>query len=146
MTREQMELLPVNTLRTICGERVTVAMEKLGALHLVAVTHGDYTTARDADVALRILWSEIESNPLVPGAVVWLEAPLMGVGGFVTSARTGANFIIEPGTTLEETLAALEEHLDADTLAALARSTGAAKSRRTTSLFPLCEAHPALAD
>jgi hypothetical protein len=70
----------------------------------------------------------------------------MGVGGFVTSARTGANFVIEPGTTLEETLAALDGHLDADTLVALARSTGAAKSRRTTSLFPLCEAHPALAD
>jgi hypothetical protein len=73
MTREQMELLPLDTLRAICGERVTTVMEKLGALHLVAVTHGDYTTARDADEALRILWSEIDSTPQGPGGVVWLD-------------------------------------------------------------------------
>jgi hypothetical protein len=73
---------------------------------------------------------------------------MRGIGGFVASARSGKEIWIEPGTTLEETMAALEGHLDADTLRSLARSSGVAKSRpaETNSPFPLCEAHPALAD
>jgi hypothetical protein len=73
---------------------------------------------------------------------------MRGVGGFVASARSGKEFWIEPGTTLDETMAALDGHLDAETLRSLARSSGVAKARRaeTTSPFSLCEAHPALAD
>jgi hypothetical protein len=56
----------------------------------------------------------------------------VGLGGFVASVRSGQleGAYIEPGTPLDECLAALGQHLDADTLAALSRkATGVAKAR-----------------
>jgi hypothetical protein len=70
----------------------------------------------------------------------------VALGGFVYSARTGTSLTIEPGTPIDECLEAMAGHLDADTIAALARSSALAKSRRIAKAYPLIAEHRERAD
>jgi hypothetical protein len=71
---------------------------------------------------------------------------MSGIGGFVVSARTGKEVWIESGTSLQETIDALEGHLDPDTLKSLTRSSAVAKARHVESGYPLITKHSELAD
>jgi hypothetical protein len=56
-----------------------------------------------------------------------------GLGGFVASVRSGelAGAFIEPGTSIDDCIAALGDFLEPETLLALSRSSGVAKARFT---------------
>jgi hypothetical protein len=60
VTRGQLDAMPLGQLRAHTFDRLVDVLAKLPALHLVAVAHRDYSTAREAAEICSALWDDVE--------------------------------------------------------------------------------------